>query len=77
MSSALETLQNVQGKLGEAVGTLFKKNMTDLVHGLRANKDSEAKYISAALQEIKEELASQDKDDKANAVQKLTYVLST
>jgi hypothetical protein len=72
---AQELLSSVQKNVGDAYGTLFRKNMTDLVRGIRANKDNEAKYISGAMAEIKEELASQDKDEKANAVQKLTYVL--
>jgi len=70
----MEALHSVQSKVGESLGTLFRKTMTDLVRGIRAAKDGEAKYISAAMQEVKEELSSQDKDDKANAVQKLTYV---
>lgn len=61
-------------QLTTAVGTLFSKNLTDLVRGIRNNKDDEAKYISECVQEIKEELISTDKDLKVQAIEKLTYV---
>eukprot|EP01111_Echinosteliopsis_oligospora_P001434 TRINITY_DN1216_c0_g1_i3.p1 TRINITY_DN1216_c0_g1~~TRINITY_DN1216_c0_g1_i3.p1 ORF type:complete len:1244 (-),score=342.48 TRINITY_DN1216_c0_g1_i3:2933-6664(-) len=53
---------------------MFEKSLTDLVRGIRNNKKNEAKYISQAIQEIKEELKSIDMDKKAVAIQKLTYL---
>lgn len=71
MAQALETIKN----MGDSIGSsLFRKDLVALVRGIRANKDNESKFISAALQEIKEELQSTDKEIKAMAVQKLTYV---
>lgn len=52
----------------------FKKNLTDLVRGLRNNKNNEQAYISQCIQEIKQELRADDKKDKMIAIQKLTYV---
>jgi hypothetical protein len=54
--------------------TMFEKSLTDLIRGIRANKKSEHKYISACLQEIRNEVKSNDIDVKANAIAKLTYV---
>ncbi len=51
-----------------------QKSLTDLVRGIRSNKKNESQYISQALQEIKEELRSNDTQKKSVAVQKLTYV---
>lgn len=50
--------------------------MSDLVRGIRArpNKEDENAFISACLQEIKNELATNDANLQANAVQKLCYV---
>lgn len=52
----------------------FKKNLTDLVRGLRNNKNNEQAYISQCIQEIKNELRADDKKDKMLAIQKLSYV---
>ena len=53
---------------------LFDKNMSDLVRGIRNNKEDEAKYIATCLEEIKTELRQQNTAVKANAVAKLTYL---
>ncbi|KAI8876341.1 hypothetical protein K501DRAFT_288949, partial [Backusella circina FSU 941] len=53
---------------------MFEKSLTDLIRGIRANKKSEQKYISVCLQEIRNEVKSNDLDIKANAVAKLTYL---
>ena len=45
-------LQKVKGGLER----MFDKNLTDLVRGIRNNKDQEATYIAACLEEIKLEL---------------------
>jgi hypothetical protein len=53
---------------------MFKKNLTDLITGIRSHKANEGQYISQCIQEIKEELKSDSKSVKTIAVQKLTYV---
>lgn len=54
--------------------TMFEKSLTDLIRGIRANKKNEQKYIAVCLQEIRNEVKSNDLDIKATAVAKLTYV---
>ncbi|XP_074593253.1 adaptor-related protein complex 3, delta 1 subunit-like garnet [Brevipalpus obovatus] len=61
----------------KVVGNLerfFDKNLTDLVRGIRNNKENEAKYIAQCIEEIKEELKQDNVAVKANAVAKLTYL---
>ncbi|VVC94180.1 unnamed protein product [Leptidea sinapis] len=53
---------------------MFDKNLTDLVRGIRNNKDNEAKYIAQCMEEIKVELRQDNIGVKANAVAKLTYL---
>ncbi|CAH0722583.1 unnamed protein product, partial [Brenthis ino] len=53
---------------------MFDKNLTDLVRGIRNNKDNEAKYIAQCMEEIKLELRQDNIGVKANAVAKLTYL---
>lgn len=53
---------------------LFDKNLTDLVRGIRNNKNNESKFISQCMEEIKEELKIPNVNAKANAVAKLTYL---
>ena len=55
---------------------MFEKTLTDLIRGIRANKKNEQKYIAACLQEIRQEVKSNDPDVKATAISKLTYVCS-
>jgi hypothetical protein len=57
-----------------SMSALFKKNLTDLVRGIRNNKNNEQQYISACIQEIKNELRGDNNRDKMVAIQKLTYV---
>lgn len=62
-------------QLQTAVGALFINSVTDLIRGIRAHKEDEAQYINQAIQEIKQnEISSQDKDIKVQAIEKLTYV---
>jgi hypothetical protein len=56
------------------MSALFKKNLTDLVRGIRNNKNNEQQYISQCIQEIKNELRGDNNKDKMVAIQKLTYV---
>ncbi|CEP17621.1 hypothetical protein [Parasitella parasitica] len=53
---------------------MFEKSLTDLIRGIRANKKNEQKYIAVCLQEIRNEVKSNDLDIKATAVAKLTYL---
>ncbi|KAJ9584595.1 hypothetical protein L9F63_021065, partial [Diploptera punctata] len=53
---------------------MFDKNLTDLVRGIRNNKDNEAKYIAQCIEEIKQELRQDNIAVKSNAVAKLTYL---
>ncbi|KAM7287817.1 AP-3 complex subunit delta-1 isoform X2 [Ixodes scapularis] len=53
---------------------MFDKNLTDLVRGIRNNKENEPKYISQCMDEIKEELRQENMSVKANAVAKLAYL---
>ncbi|CAG8478758.1 3887_t:CDS:10 [Diversispora eburnea] len=53
---------------------MFEKSLTDLIRGIRANKKNEQKYIASCLQEIRQEIRTNDPDIKATAVSKLTYL---
>lgn len=53
---------------------MFDKNLTDLVRGIRNNKENETKYIAQCIDEIKEELRQENMSVKANAVAKLAYL---
>ncbi|XP_017791921.1 PREDICTED: AP-3 complex subunit delta-1 [Habropoda laboriosa] len=53
---------------------MFDKNLTDLVRGIRNNKENEAKYIAQCIEEIKQELRQDNVAVKANAIAKLTYL---
>lgn len=63
-------LKKVKGNLER----MFDKNLTDLVRGIRNNKDNEAKYIAQCVEEIKQELRQDNIAVKSNAVAKLTYL---
>ena len=67
--SALET---IRAKLNSL--SVFTTDLSDLVRGIRANKKNPSKYISDQIQQIREELKTDDIMKKANAVQKLTYL---
>ncbi|KAF8360670.1 apd-3 [Pristionchus pacificus] len=53
---------------------LFDKSLTDLIRGIRNNKDNEARYIAACIDEIKQELRQDSSYVKANAIEKLCYL---
>lgn len=61
-------------KVKNNIERLFDKNLTDLVRGIRNNKNNEAKFIAQCIEEIKDELKIPNQDAKANAVAKLTYL---
>uniref|UniRef100_A0A131Z4Y6 AP-3 complex subunit delta-1 n=1 Tax=Rhipicephalus appendiculatus TaxID=34631 RepID=A0A131Z4Y6_RHIAP len=63
-------LRKVKGNIER----MFDKNLTDLVRGIRNNKENETKYISQCIDEIKEELRQENMSVKANAVAKLAYL---
>ncbi|XP_044762677.1 AP-3 complex subunit delta [Coccinella septempunctata] len=53
---------------------MFDKSLTDLVRGIRNNKENEAKYISQCMEDIKQELRQDNLSVKSNAIAKLTYL---
>lgn len=61
-------------KAKDSIGTMFDKNLTDLVRGIRSHKDNEAKYIAECIDEIKQELKQDNMAIKANAINKLCYL---
>ncbi|XP_028145616.1 AP-3 complex subunit delta [Diabrotica virgifera virgifera] len=63
-------LKKVKGNLER----MFDKNLTDLVRGIRNNKENEAKYISECMEDIKQELRQDNLSVKSNAIAKLTYL---
>ncbi|XP_030747529.1 AP-3 complex subunit delta-1 [Sitophilus oryzae] len=63
-------LKKVRGNIER----MFDKNLTDLVRGIRNNKENEAKYISQCMEDIKQELRQDNLAVKSNAVAKLTYL---
>ncbi|KAJ8967025.1 hypothetical protein NQ314_003142 [Rhamnusium bicolor] len=63
-------LKKVKGNIER----MFDKNLTDLVRGIRNNKENEAKYISQCMEDIKQELRQDNLSVKSNAVAKLTYL---
>lgn len=55
---------------------MWERTLQDLVRGLRANKKDESKFIAKVVDEIRQEIKSDDMELKAGAVLKLTYVRS-
>ena len=53
---------------------MWERTRQDRVRGLRANKKDEAKFIAKAVDEIRQEIKSDDMELKAGAVLKLIYV---
>lgn len=53
---------------------MWERTLKDLIRGLRANKQDEAKFIALAIDEIRRELKTKDMELKAAAILKLTYV---
>ncbi|KAJ2923145.1 hypothetical protein H1R20_g13948, partial [Candolleomyces eurysporus] len=53
---------------------MWERTLQDLIRGLRANKKDEAKFIAKAVDEIRQEIKSEDMELKAGAVMKLTYL---
>ena len=53
---------------------MWERTLQDLIRGLRANKKDESKFIAKAVDEIRNEIKSDDMELKAGAVLKLTYV---
>lgn len=68
-----ESIMNLN-KVKNNIERLFDKNLTDLVRGIRNNKNNEAKFITQCMEEIKDELKIPNVNAKANAVAKLTYL---
>lgn len=72
LKKAQEVASNFAGSIAGAL--TFQKNLTDLVRGIRKNLADESVFISQCIQEIKQELKTEDKKVKMIAIQKLTYV---
>jgi len=53
---------------------MFEKTLNELIRGVRAHPDMEAKYISTCMDECRKELRQESMDAKANAVSKLCYM---
>ncbi|TMS34312.1 hypothetical protein L596_001937 [Steinernema carpocapsae] len=77
-ASRLSSLQKFEAmalrKVRSNLDRLFDKSLTDLIRGIRNNKDNEAKYIAACIEEIKMELRQDSTFVKANAIEKLAYL---
>ena len=58
----------------KSLALMWERTLQDLVRGLRANKKDEARFIAKAVDEIRQEIKSDDMELKAGAVLKLTYV---
>jgi len=56
------------------MSSLFTKTLADLIRGVRAHPDDQAKYISQCMDECRKELRQESVDVKAMAVQKLNYM---
>ncbi|PAV90505.1 hypothetical protein WR25_27155 [Diploscapter pachys] len=61
-------------KVRSNLDRLFDKSLTDLIRGIRNNKDNEARYIASCIEEIKMELRQDHIYVKANAIEKLAYL---
>uniref|UniRef100_A0A0K6SAF5 Clathrin/coatomer adaptor adaptin-like N-terminal domain-containing protein n=1 Tax=Chromera velia CCMP2878 TaxID=1169474 RepID=A0A0K6SAF5_9ALVE len=53
---------------------MFEKNLSTMIKGIRAHRNNESEYISTCLQEIKQEMKSNNMHSKANGIMKLTYL---
>uniref|UniRef100_A0A6F7NYZ5 AP-3 complex subunit delta n=1 Tax=Haemonchus contortus TaxID=6289 RepID=A0A6F7NYZ5_HAECO len=61
-------------KVRSNLDRLFDKSLTDLIRGIRNNKENEARYIASCIEEIKIELRQDSTYIKANAIEKLAYL---
>lgn len=61
-------------KVRNNIDRFFDKNLTDLIRGIRNNKENESRYIASCIEEIKAELRQDSTFVKANAVEKLAYL---
>lgn len=70
-----QTKNEVKARL-RPFGIVFEKSLSDLIKGIRANKDPEAqaKFLQDAIQECRKEVRSSDMDLKTMAVLKLAYL---
>jgi AP-3 complex subunit delta len=53
---------------------MWERTLQDLIRGLRANKNDERKFITQAIDEIRQEVRSRDMELKAGAILKMTFV---
>lgn len=70
-----QTKNEVKARL-RPFGIVFEKSLSDLIKGIRANKDPEAqaKFLQNAIQECRKEVRSSDMELKTMAVLKLAYL---
>ncbi|CAI5442796.1 unnamed protein product [Caenorhabditis angaria] len=61
-------------KVRSNIDRIFDKSLTDLIRGIRNNKDNESRYIAQCMEEIKMELRQDSIYVKANAIEKLAYL---
>uniref|UniRef100_A0A8R1DVX4 AP-3 complex subunit delta n=1 Tax=Caenorhabditis japonica TaxID=281687 RepID=A0A8R1DVX4_CAEJA len=61
-------------KVRSNIDRLFDKSLTDLIRGIRNNKDNESRFITQCMEEIKQELRQDSIYVKANAIEKLAYL---
>uniref|UniRef100_A0A1I7UKK7 AP-3 complex subunit delta n=1 Tax=Caenorhabditis tropicalis TaxID=1561998 RepID=A0A1I7UKK7_9PELO len=61
-------------KVRSNIDRIFDKSLTDLIRGIRNNKDNESRYIAQCMEEIKQELRQDSIYVKANAIEKLAYL---
>ncbi|CCD73656.1 AP-3 complex subunit delta [Caenorhabditis elegans] len=61
-------------KVRSNIDRIFDKSLTDLIRGIRNNKDNESRYITQCMEEIKQELRQDSIYVKANAIEKLAYL---
>ncbi|CAI2347003.1 unnamed protein product [Caenorhabditis sp. 36 PRJEB53466] len=61
-------------KVRSNIDRIFDKSLTDLIRGIRNNKENESRYIAQCMEEIKQELRQDSIYVKANAIEKLAYL---
>jgi len=54
--------------------SFFQRSLKDMISGMRANRQNEAKFIQNTMEDIKKELKHKDLKVKSVAMQKLTYL---
>eukprot|EP01126_Amoeba_proteus_P061020 TRINITY_DN8149_c0_g2_i3.p1 TRINITY_DN8149_c0_g2~~TRINITY_DN8149_c0_g2_i3.p1 ORF type:complete len:239 (-),score=38.25 TRINITY_DN8149_c0_g2_i3:10-726(-) len=74
LARAVRMFESFGKEVEHVVNLLLIKDTIDLVRGIRDHREDENHYISTCMQEIKNELASNNHGLQANAVHKLCYL---